>query len=418
MAHEVMRMLRRWPTIALLLFVCVGVASAQVFQTGGGTSIPGPPGPAGPAGAPGAPGQNVGNALLGGCGIAWTGAGYVYDVSAAAYQIGGIGYTAPMTVVTLATADPTNDRIDAVVGTTAGTIAVVTGTPAANPATPELDPTAQLLCGFVTVAANTTAPPVTLTDIYHENVEWTSQKQGAGINLASTNNPHSGTVDVEATNVVATNWAQFTKPSGTLDLATANNLVFYLRSKATWPTTLTLTIRWMNGNTAKGQAAVIKTGAYGFDSSITGSYQVVVVPVSTFGLAGILVNRVRFTISGTAGTMGWYLDDITLQGGVTSVGTPTGAMIWRDTWSATTTYDLNDVVGSGSATWVASQQSLNVTPAVGAFWQLLPSSGGTTGATGPTGATGATGPTGATGSTGAAGTTGATGATGPTGATG
>src|SRR5262249_25972295 len=156
-------------------------------------------------------------------------------------------------------------------------IAAVTGTPAANPATPDLDPTSQLLCGYVLVGAAATAPNVTLTDIYHENVEGTTAKSGAGINLASTNNPHSGTVDLEATNVVAGNWAQMTKPSGTLDLATVNNLVFYLRSKATWPTTLTLTIRWMNGGMALGQTATIKTGAYGFDSSITGSYQVVVV---------------------------------------------------------------------------------------------------------------------------------------------
>lgn len=101
---------------------------------------------------------------------------------------------------------------------------------------------------------------------------------------------------------------------------------------------------------------------------------------------------------------------------------------WKDVWSSSTTYGVNDAVSLGGTSYLSLiDANLNNDPETSpSAWAILALEGdtGPTGATGATGAAGATGPTGATGdvgptgSTGANGTIGADGATGPTGADG
>jgi len=126
--------------------------------------------------------------------------------------------------------------------------------------------------------------------------------------------------------------------------------------------------------------------------------------------------------------------------GPPSVVTTTGylylnKMHYAGVWSASVTYNSQDVVLSGSAGYISLQAANLANPPASSsgWWVPLPGSTGPagltgatgptgatglTGATGPTGATGLTGPTGTNGTNGSAGATGLTGATGPTGATG
>jgi hypothetical protein len=309
-------------------------------------------------GAPGAPGYSP-NQILSGCGVAYQ-SGLTFTVSACSYIIQNVTYGAAAGTATLATADPSLDRIDAIAVNTSGAIVVVTGTPSATPAPPAIDISSQLQLTFAYVAAGATTPSnITTTDIYHENAEWTCAST-ANFNCASTNNPHSGTKDIEVTTAVSGNNARLTIPAGTIDVSQSNNLVFWMRSKATWPIGVGLTIQWYNGSTAKCTPVTLINGNFGFASNITSAYQQVVIPTSVFSCAGVPVTQLRFTRSGT-GSIGFYIDDIILQGGV-AAASGSAAMIWRGAWSFSATYAVNDTVTYQNLTYTAIQTNTNLAP--------------------------------------------------------
>lgn len=327
-----------------------------------------------PTGGTGTPGYSA-NGLISGGGVMWTG-GYGFTVSAATYTIQGGYYSSAETALTLAASHATLDRIDIIAVNSSGAAVVIQGTNSATPELPDVDPTSQLQLTFVYVAAASTAPTtIATTDIYHENTEWTSAKSGTPINLASTSNPHSGTKDVEATAATTGNYFQFTAP-GAIDLAARNELIFYIRSKATWAATRSITVQWYSTNSLRGTAVSFKNGAFGFDSSSTSAYQQIVIPLSLFQANGLSVNRVRFTVAGTGSTVGFYFDDAVLQGGLNQPTAPSNAMVWKDAWNATTAYSAHDVVKDSGLAYVALIPNTNVTPVDGSTWSIMVTSGG------------------------------------------
>ncbi len=268
--------------------------------------------------------------VLSGCAIEYV-SNLVFNVGVCTYQINGVTYTtSSITTVTLTAADATNPRIDLLVVNTSSTATKVDGTAAASPAAPVPDPGTQLSLALVTVAANASTPSnITIVSIYEENTEWTSSVT-SNFNAASTSNPYRGSKDIEATTAVLTNAVTLVKPaSGTEALTAYNNLVFYIRSKATWPVgtgasaARNLSIFWLNGSTQVGSTVTLRSGTFGFDSSITSSYQQVSIPVSLFNTAGAAVTSVKFQIGGNGGStsIGFYLDGISLQGGFTPATT-------------------------------------------------------------------------------------------------
>ena len=333
-----------------------------------------------------APGQSQ---LLSGGQVEWT-SGYNFTVGAATYEILGVNYTSPLSNISLAAADPTNDRIDIVAVDNTGTVVILQGTPAPSPVAPVIDPSTQLLLTAILVEHATTQPAqITKDDIYHSNTEWTTSRSpnsNPPWNLASTNNPYDTTVDIEATNAALNNYVQFQVPAaGTVDLANSNTLIFYIRNKAAWNAARSITVSWRSSGTIKGTQVVLRNGSFGFSTSLTGSYQQIAIPTTLFGINGIPVNQLRMTISGTgATTLGFYLDDITLQGGAGTTTTPNGIMIWRGPqWSATASYNTNDVVlGSNNYLYIAVVPNVGQDPTtpLPAIWQKLasdPPPGGT-----------------------------------------
>jgi hypothetical protein len=343
--------------------------------SGGPAGPAGPVGPAGPAGvdgAPGVPGYSP-NSLVSGGGVAWT-ANLSFTVSRTVYLIGGAQYTANETNITLGMADPANDRIDVIAVDSTGSVVVIPGTPAGPPLKPDIDPATQLELTWVYVAAGAAVPSnVVLDDVYHENVEWTSSQVGGTITLASVNNPHTGLVDVEYTNSVTGNYLQL-QAGGPFDLAARNTLVFYIRSKAAWPSTRSLQIYFTSGAARRGSIVVLNESAFGFTSSVTTAYQQIVVPVSLFMANGLTVNRLRFQVAGSGAALGLYLDDITLQGGMPQPVAPT-AMAWRGVWSASTAYSVNDVVSYAGISWICTSPpnaaAVTVPQSGSAFWAQL-----------------------------------------------
>ena len=316
--------------------------------------------------------QGVGSGVISGCGVAWSGTGLAFVVSAGTYSIVGVTYSINQTTVTLATADPTNPRIDAIIVDNTGTASSITGTPSTNPSLPTVDASSQLALSFVYVAAGSTTPGVTTVLVYDENLgapaEWNSSSNGTTWNLASTNNPFSGTHDTEATSLSSGAYVQYQQGSGTQNPATINNFVFNLRSKATWASNRTITITLYNGATPVGSGVVLRQGTFGWNSSNTTSYQQIVIPMTNFGTGSTAFNTVRFTQTGTGTAIGFYLDYITFQIGNSNVNS--NAMIWRGTYNAGTSYSRNDTAIYGGRPFVALVANLNSLPSdTSANWQ-------------------------------------------------
>lgn len=325
----------------------------------------------------GAPTSPTGNVLLSGGGVSFV-SGLSFTVGAATYIIQGTQLSSPITTLTAAAADPTNPRIDVVAVNDAGAAIIIQGTPGATPAKPDVDPSTQLELTFYLLAAAATALPVSVVDIYHESTEWTGSKSGAGFNLASTNNPYSGTKCIEATAVVTGNYVQFVSPSS-FDPADHNVITLFVRSKATWPATRSVSITLRTSAAAKGTLITFKHGTFGFDSSITNAYQLVSIPLSLFGANGLSVDRIRFTVAGSSTALGFYIDDITLQGGLAPV-VDTTSMHWKGNYSSTNFYNVEDTVLSSGIQYVCIQSGTGHTPASStSYWQA--SSGAALGGT-------------------------------------
>lgn len=268
-----------------------------------------------PTGTPG-----IGTYLVSGATIAWQSA-LIYGVGAASYFLNGVATTSVYQTVTLTAAHATLDRIDVLVLDSTGTLSAVDGTAAASPAEPTVDPAVYLRLGVVYVQANTTVPSLTVTDIYLENAEWTASASAGTIVVNSTNNPRTGTTDIEGTNVAANTYVSLVKPAaGTTDLATQNSLVFYVRLKAAFPSTKAFRVSWYSGTALRGTQVTVSNGLFGFNSATTGSYQQIVIPISAFNMpTGNLVTTLRITVIGSGANVGFYLDDITLISGATTI---------------------------------------------------------------------------------------------------
>jgi len=323
------------------------------------------------------------NQPLTGCGLEYISL-LNFQLGICTYTINGITYTSPLTPITLGASDPTNPRIDLIGVDNTGVVFVTAGTPAASPALPTSDPATQLGLYFVNVAAGATTPTgISLVDIYEENTEWTSAVT-ANFNAASASNPYRGTTDIEATSAVLTNSVTLTKPAaGTENLQNWNTLIFYVRSKAAWPTgngsnaARVVNIFWLSGATQIGVPVVLRDGVFGFSSATLGVYQQVSIPLSLFGTGSNTVTTLKFQISGNAGStsIGFFLDAITLQGGTGSIVLPVTLMNFKGPWSSSTAYVPNDTVVGGGIGYVALLANTNVAVGTASTWTPLAGSG-------------------------------------------
>lgn len=321
----------------------------------------------------------TGNSLISGGGVGYV-SGLNVTVGAASYIIQGVTYSSAITNLSAAAADPTNPRFDVVAVNSSGVAVIITGTPSATPVKPQADPDTQLELTSYLLAANATSIPVTTADIYFENTEWTMTKSGSPINLASTNNPYSGTVCIEATAAVAGNSFTATKPAaGTFDPATYNTLFFYIRNKAAWANAKSITIQLLRSGVARGSPVTFKGSAFGFNSQ-TGftAYQQIAIPTTAFAANGVTCDAVRFSVLGGGGSIGFYVDAITLQSGISPYETST-KLHWAGNYSATLAYNINDVVLSSGIQYVAIQAGLGHTPASSTdYWQASSANSGGT----------------------------------------
>ena len=271
------------------------------------------------AGTGGGGGGITGAFLVSGGVITWL-TGYDFSVSAAVYYIQNIQYSSAEQTITLDAADATNPRLDVIGVDNTGAVFKETGTPAVNPSEPDIDHGTQLKLGIVLVQAASTEPTISTEVLYADNAgspaEWNWSTSGTGFNVNSTTNPKApSTKDIEGTAVANGSYAQGQHGTATVVPYNFNNLIFYIRSKATWSSGRGLSITLRNAGVQIGNPVTInRTGTFGFDSSITADYQLVAIPVTTFAIpSGSTVDQIRIAAFGAG--HGFYLDAIEFQGG-------------------------------------------------------------------------------------------------------
>lgn len=260
--------------------------------------------------------------------VVWQ-SGYIFKVSAASYYINNTLYNSAEDDVTLDAADPSNNRFDVIALDDSQTVVVIKGTAAANPSIPTINPGTQLQLTVVLVTANTTEPAgISTATVYADNAggptEWNWTTSGSGFNTNSTNNPKSpSTKDIEGTAITAGSYAQGTIPSSSLNVNNTTYLVLYIRSKATWTNKRGLLVGLYDANNVlQGNTVTInRTGTWGFDSSVLGSYQQLAIPSYSFNVpASAVITKIRVIDFG--GSIGFYLDDIYFQGGAVTNSAP------------------------------------------------------------------------------------------------
>jgi hypothetical protein len=260
--------------------------------------------------------------------VTWV-ANYEFSVSAATYYINGVLYSSAADTVTLDAADPTNDRLDIIALDDTGAVVKVTGTAAAQPSEPDIDLGTQIKLALVLVTAATTAPPAAVNEVvYADNAgspaEWNWTVSGAGFDVNSTNNPRApSTKDIEGTSVASGAYAQGEIGTGSLDPADYALLVLWIRSKASWNNNRGLQLSLRNAGVQVGAVVnIARSGTWGFDSTSTGAYQQVAIPMTQFAVPfGSTVTQLRITDYG--GAIGFYIDDVSFQAGATTQD-PTG----------------------------------------------------------------------------------------------
>jgi hypothetical protein len=293
------------------------------------------------------------NGLITG-GVFYSGVGFNYDVSACTYRIAGILYTSAATSVTLSASDPTFDRIDVIYADDTGSVGVITGTPSPSPVKPSVNATTQVEITFVTVTAGSTAPGVVNVLVYNEDTgspgEWNGTSDDVNVDFASVNDPYSGTVSVETTSPLGAKREIIFTPAVAYTI-NGGYLTFRIKAKQDMSTASgTLYIAFTVGGSVVGTILSIGGSTlvqYGFDATDTTNYQLVTIPISSFGALPTTIDALWFfKLTGTT-TANFYLDLIQIQEGTfTPPPTVSGHEI-QDESIALTQRNVLDFQGAG-----------------------------------------------------------------------
>jgi len=256
-----------------------------------------------------------------GCQVAWN-ENYEYTVSACNYYINNSNYQSTEQDVTLDAAHATLDRLDIIGLDITGTVFKLTGTAAADPSEPTVDPETQIKLALILVTANTTEPAGIDSElIYFQNAgsptEWDWTTNGSCFVTNSAVDPKApATLSINGTSCAANAYAQGQIGSGSIDPNSFLLLKLYIKSKATWSNNRGLNLAFYSAGVLVGQPVqIFPTNTWGFTSSITSAYQQVAIPISNFLVPnGTTATQFRITKFGSGANIGMFIADITVQG--------------------------------------------------------------------------------------------------------
>lgn len=253
--------------------------------------------------------------------VTWTGTGLRFAISAAVYYLNQVRYTTLADTITLDPADVSLGRIDAFVVDTIPGIDKITGTAAADPVTPQEEPTSQIVLATILLNAGDLVPSnVIVNKIYDENIEWAPSTTGTlTIDYNDTNNPYIGSKAVFVSVYNNNSKLRWTY-AGTHTIGNGDVLTMRFYSNGAFLNKLRF--QFYNTNTAASNSLQINSG-FGLNPIDSNNYQFIDIPLSAFvfnpGVTGF--NRLVITNVGNdlSGAKGYYIDNIQLQSGINNV---------------------------------------------------------------------------------------------------
>lgn len=251
-------------------------------------------------------------------GAAWSGTGLTYDVTALTYFFNG-NKISLATQVTLAVADPTNNRLDAIVVDEAGVVSVIQGTASVNPITPPI-PEEQLLVQYILVEAGLASPSVSNENIYLDDPagSWTLSTYTTGAPTGTlvfngTTSPKEGINHIQA-DADQRLGARFVRATS-FDAFQYTVLQVWVRFTGTnVDSNKSLNVRFENSvGTLVGNT--LNLFNYGIQRNVLNTWQLAVIPITAFGSLPTTVKGFRaIMIGGTVGvTRQWDMDWIHLS---------------------------------------------------------------------------------------------------------
>lgn len=291
--------------------------------------------------------SNCGGTRLINGSITWSSVAYIFNATELDYGIICGIYHSDTATLTVSPSDPTYPRIDVFYADTSGQVGIIQGIPSPTPVKPSVDALSQIEVSFVYVPAGSVTPPQVATIIYNENIEWATASNISGINFAYPTNPYDGLVSTLVPLMTAPFDFLSYQNGSVLNINNYQYLKLYLRRNSALgsdpPSELIFT--FYNGATQVTSSIFLADGSYGYDGSVIGSYQLIVIPISAFTLADSLFDKLYIT--NTFGSLSSFqLDKIYLLGNVPPP--PVISNSWNINGNASTNPALNYVGTSDS----------------------------------------------------------------------
>lgn len=275
------------------------------------------------------------NAVISGGQVAWSLDDLIFHVSPTVYCIGGLQYQTNVTIdVTLDASNETFPRSDIIVVNISSTAGFVKGVPATDPLTPTADGSIELKLESVFLQAGATEPGnetgggIAVELIYDEQngADWPGvDNTGGKINFTASSNPSNGTVHIETETPISKNEEFRLNDPATFDPSsfTSPLLTIEIKVEVAWDNKDKLNVMFLDtGGNQLGTAIDITNGAFGFDAGNTAGYQILIIPLSDFGVLGSSVKSLSFTAQPfKQNTLDFLIDFIRITG-TAGGGTP------------------------------------------------------------------------------------------------
>lgn len=283
----------------------------------------------------------------------------------------GVRYTTDLAHPTLDAADPTNDRID-VIALEGDQVVVVTGTPSATPAKPQLTD-CQTELTFIYIPALATEPGgTTVIDtavIYDQNLpEWTISTSGITIDADNTVDPYHLTKAISTGAITSASTITFTS-SSEYQKSAYSSLRFFTKLKSVFTQQTRFQIYFLNNGVVVSNNVFVTNGTYGFTRTNISTYQEIIIPIADWIFNSNTFDAIAIKSTGT-NINGFYLDWVTLTGGIPQqqIQHPNSFGIVTTTSGTATSTQPNDVlniIGSGGITTSASGKTVTISGSAG-----------------------------------------------------